>query len=196
MYKNINTYPCVNIKDIPKDYNDEFLLSLGNSTKLITLAYQETKYGYKRFFKCPICCSRRTELFLDRYNNKIGCRKCLKLKYPRQYIYDENVENIIKFKARCLLKELEVDLYEKIPGGIDYKISMLNFALINYPKPKYMRWERYSYIRKALFLLDFTYWKSVNKDGKFTVKDINSSLDKTNVIMAWEHLKHCYKNYY
>lgn len=51
----------------------------------ISLTTTKTRYNGERFwFKCPLCNKPKGILFLDKYRNLTGCRKCLRLSYKEQ----------------------------------------------------------------------------------------------------------------
>ena len=171
MFKDIRLYKRIDIEQCNNFFR--------NNINIVT---QKTGYGVKRFLECPLCGSKRVYLYLDQH---IGCRKCLKLTYITQNIYDENILDMIKYKIINLLLELKVDIFEKDTYGL-YKLDMLSLTGNNFEKPKYMRWEVYALIIKKIHFLMWMYWEKLGGKRDFTVREINQMLDKENVEFAWD----------
>lgn len=161
---------------------------------VIEIECQKTGFGYRKFFKCPCCGKRRKYL----YPVEVGvffCRDCIErnIYAYRTNIYDENIENVIKYKIVMKLVKLNIDL-DSI-GTMNIKdigkktVNMLNL-LSNIPnKPKYMRWNKYELICKQIHFLYFIYWKVSNGDiDKLTTRELNDMLEENNVNFAYEHI--------
>ena len=168
--------------------------SISNKSERIEVAYQKTGFGFKRFFKCPYCESRR------KYLHPVGigrfaCSKCVERNVYayRTNIYDGNIESVIKYKIIKNLCELNFDL-DKL-GTMNIRdisrdtVNMFNL-LRNIPsKPKYMRWIKYEEICKQIYFLDFIYWQVA--DGRIKnlkVKELRDMLNKDNVNFAYENI--------
>ena len=178
----------IEVKQLYCSYNG--LNYIDKST--IEIYFQKTGFGYRKFFKCPHCGKKRKYL----YPVGIGlfaCRDCIE---PNVYayrtnIYDENIENIIKYKILMKLLKLNFDLKFILPmniNNIDKKtVNMFNL-LSNIPdKPKYMRWNKYELICKQIHFLYFIYWKVVNGNMKgLKVKELRDMLNKNNVEFAYD----------
>ncbi|MEG1457576.1 MAG: hypothetical protein RSC57_03170 [Bacilli bacterium] len=159
--------------------------SISNKSKTIEVAYQKTGFGFKRFFKCPYCGARRKYL----YPVDIGafaCSNCVERNVYayRTNIYDESIENVIRYKILRLLMDLQIDIEEITTS----KINMLNL-LSNIPnKPKYMRENKYETICKQIYFLEFIYGEVLNRRmDKFKAKELNEMLDKDNVNFVYEN---------
>lgn len=101
MYNNIYNYNYIDINNIDRYSLDRISEDLGIST-----AKQRTGYGYKTFFICPECGARRVKLYYE--DGEYLCRKCLKLNYPRQQIYDEDLTHVITRNTVLILYKLKV----------------------------------------------------------------------------------------
>ncbi|EPB8180174.1 transposase [Clostridium perfringens] len=161
---------------------------------IIEVECQKTGFGYRRFFKCPHCGKRRKYL----YPVGIGlfaCRDCIERNVYayRTNIYDENIENVIKYKIVMNLLKLNFDLDNieiiNFKGFGKKTINMLNL-LANIPdKPKNMRWSKYEIICKRIYFLHFIYWKIVNEEvERIKTKELNDMLDERNVNFAYENI--------
>lgn len=83
--------------------------SISNKSERIEVAYQKTGFGFKRFFKCPYCGTRRKYLYpvgIGRFD----CSNCVERNVYayRINIYDESIENVIRYKILKLLKDLNI----------------------------------------------------------------------------------------
>lgn len=170
MFRDIRLYKRIDIDSIMKNKN------------YINIVTQKTGYGFKRFLECPLCGSKRVYLYLDK---KIGCRKCLKLTYKSQNIYDENILDMIKAKIINLLLELKVDIFEKDIYGF-YKLDMFTLVGTNFEKPKHMRWEAFSLTVKKIHFLVWMYWEKLEGKHDFTVREVDQMLHKENVEFVWD----------
>lgn len=148
----------------------------------IEVECQKTGFGYRRFFKCPHCGKRRKYL----YPVEIGlfvCRDCIERNVYayRTNIYDENIENVIKYKIVMNLLKLNFNFNERV-GMMD--------LLSHIPdKPKNMRWNKYETICKRIYFLHFIYWRIVNEAiERIKIKELNEMLDERNVDFAYENI--------
>lgn len=148
--------------------------------QIIKVKYQITGFGYKRFFKCPICGKRRQFLYLDD-SLYFVCRKCLgkNVYKDRTSLYDENIENVIKYKIVQQLKLLSNPIA---------KVSMIDLPGGLPSKPKYMRWDKYSLICMRIAFLTWMYWEHVGGKQDFTVTEINEMLEENNTRFVYEHI--------
>ena len=149
---------------------------------IIKVECQKTGFGYRRFFKCPHCGKRRKYL----YPIGIGlfaCRGCIERNVYayRTNIYDENIENIIKYKITMNLIKINFDFNELV--GMTDLLSHIP------DKPKNMRWNKYEIICKRIYFLHFIYWRIVNEAiESIKVKELNEMLDQRNVDFAYENI--------
>jgi hypothetical protein len=61
----------------------------------LNLTHTPTRFNGKRLWLvCPLCNSRRRDLYKHPMNNAVGCRECLNLKYRNQR-YKGMIENSI-----------------------------------------------------------------------------------------------------
>ncbi|MDQ0150682.1 hypothetical protein ACFO6R_11475 [Eubacterium multiforme] len=168
--------------------------SISNESKRIEVAYQKTGFGFKRFFKCPYCGSRRKYLYPVGIG-RFACSNCLERNVYayRTNIYDGNIEKVIKYKIIKNLFELDFDL-DKL-GTMNIRdinrntVNMFNL-LGNIPsKPKYMRWNKYEEICKKIYFLDFIYWQVADgRIKKLKVKELKDMLNKNNVNFVYENI--------
>lgn len=168
--------------------------SISNESKRIEVSYQKTGFGFKRFFKCPYCGSRRKYLYSVGIG-RFACSNCVERNVYayRTNIYDGNIENIIKYRIIKNLCELDFDLDKLGTMNIrDINIDTVNmFNLLgNIPsKPKYMRWNKYEQICKQIYFLDFIYWQVA--DGRIKnlkAKELKDMLNKNNVNFVYENI--------
>ena len=168
--------------------------SISNESKRIEVAYQKTGFGFKRFFKCPYCGSRRKYLYPVGIG-RFACSNCLERNVYayRTNIYEGNIEKVIKYKIIKNLFELDFDL-DKL-GTMNIRdinrdtVNMFNL-LGNIPsKPKYMRWNKYEQICKQIYFLDFIYWQVA--DGRIKnlkAKELKDMLNNNNVNFVYENI--------
>lgn len=168
--------------------------SISNESKRIEIAYQKTGFGFKRFFKCPYCGTRRKYLYPVGIG-KFACSNCIERNVYayRTNIYDGNIEEVIKYKIIKNLCELDFDLDKLGTMNIrDINRDTVNvFNLLrNIPsKPKYMRWSKYEEICKRIYFLDFIYWQVVNGRIKnLKAKELKDMLNKNNVNFVYENI--------
>lgn len=144
----------------------------------ISIARQKTGYGYKRYFICPVCGGRRTRLYTS--DKGFVCRNCLDIDIyaARKNMYDENIENVIKYKI--------IKLFKKLSNPIP-KFCMIDMVQYIPYKPKHMKEEYYSLIVMRLYFLDWIYWK-VQEGERYTVREINQMLEEENTRFVYEHM--------
>lgn len=173
----------IDIRDF-KEYDDEVIIN-GQKIKVLM---QKTGYGYKKFFKCCSCGKRREHLYLE--NNILICRNCIdsNIYKSRTSLYDEKSELLIQYYIKKYIKELGIDFYETDKNGWR-EVSYLNFlsVALKRGKPKYMREEKYSYLMKSLFFLDWMYWQALTGRKSYTARDIKDMLHRDNVEFVYEH---------
>lgn len=159
--------------------------SISNKSERIEVAYQKTGFGFKRFFKCPYCGTRRKYLYPVGIG-RFACSNCVERNVYayRTNIYDESIENVIRYKILKLLIDLNIDIEEITKS----KINMINL-LYNIPnKPKYMRENKYEIICKQIYFLEFIYGEVLSgRMEKFKAKELNEMLDKDNVDFVYEN---------
>ena len=146
----------------------------------ISIVRQRTGYGYKHFFKCPYCGSRRQNLYFVESEYKFACRKCVdsNVYKARTSLYDGNIERVIQYKVSKIYKQLEAK---------SSRADMINFTIPD--KPKYMRWDKYSIHAKKLLFLKYIYWKHVcGRVGDITPGELNDMLNEDNVNFAYENI--------
>lgn len=151
-----------------------------NPIQVVKVKYQKTGFGYKKFFVCPVCGARRQFLYLDDSLHFV-CRKCLgkNVYKDRTSLYDENIENVIKYKIVQQVKLLSNPIAKvsilDLPGGIP-------------KKPRYMREKKYSLIRMRISFLTWMYWQHVGSKQDFTITEINEMLEENNTRFVYEHM--------
>ena len=145
----------------------------------IKIEYQRTGFGYKKFFVCPVCGARRQFLYLHDDSLCFVCRKCLgsNVYKERTSIYDENIENIIKYKIVQQLKLLSNPIA---------KVCMIDLPEGVPQRPRYMREDKYSLIYMRIAFLTWMYWQHVGGKQDFTVSEINEMLEETNTLFAYD----------
>jgi hypothetical protein len=149
MYNNIYNYNYININNI-----DRYLLDCVNRDLGINTETQKTGYGYKSFFVCPECGASRVKLYYQ--DGEYLCRKCLKLNYPRQQMYDEDITNVITRTQVLILYKLGVpskdigDMLSRIATfPSTYNSDGTQFMLL-INKPKGMHYKTYLKYLKRL----------------------------------------------
>lgn len=160
-----------------KNNEEEYTIS---RIQTIEIDKQKTGYGYKHFFKCPTCGHRRQFLYMGD-SLYLTCRKCIgrNVYKARTNIYDENIENIIKYKIVQQLKLLR----NPIP-----KVCILDLPSGIPEKPRYMRYDKYSLIHMKITFLTWMYWSHVSGEQEFTVSEINEMLEESNTRFVYEHM--------
>ncbi|MBV1911968.1 MAG: hypothetical protein KUG78_21945 [Kangiellaceae bacterium] len=101
----------------------------------------------KLYLICPYCSQQRQHLYA--VSNAYGCRKCLDLQYACQ---SERPAERLARRIRKLRREIwrnedwldTVNLFERCEW---------------YPKPKWMRWEKFNRERDKITNLENRYWK-------------------------------------
>lgn len=146
----------------------------------IDIVKQRTGYGYKHFFKCPYCGSRRQNLYFVESKYKFACRGCVdsNVYKDRTSLYDGNIERVIQYKVSKIYKQLKAK---------SSRADMINFTIPD--KPKYMRWNKYSIHAKKLLFLKYIYWEHVcGRIGDITPGELNDMLNEDNVNFAYENI--------
>ena len=148
------------------------------SLQTIKVDYQKTGFGYKKFFECPVCKHRRQFLYLND-SLYFVCRKCLgkNVYKDRTSLYDENIENVIKYKIVQQLKLLSNPIA---------KVSILDLPGSIPEKPRYMRQDRYFLIYARISFLTWMYLEHLAGRRDFTAIEINEMLEKTNTLFAYD----------
>lgn len=161
---------------IYKHYKDSNKIKL---FQIIKVEYQRTGFGYKKFFMCSVCGAHRQFLYLHDDSLRFVCRKCLgsNVYKDRTSIYDENIENIIKYKIVQQLKLLSNPIA---------KVSMIDLPGGLPQKPRYMRYEKYHLIVARITFLTWMYWEHLGGKRDFTVTEINEMLEETNTLFAYD----------
>lgn len=166
MYNNIYKYEFIDINNINKDLLNDIKKDLKIET-----SKQKTGYGYRLFFVCPKCGKRKVKLYkIPDYYHYL-CRECLKLSYPRQQIYDENLANVITINMLKILGLLKVKDKWNMLTRISYncldfpKSADGSHLMLLIEKPKGMHYKTYYKYIKRLFRLelarvDFIYFKN------------------------------------
>ena len=148
---------------------------------IIEVEYQKTGFGYRKFFKCPHCSKKRKYL----YPVGIGlfsCRDCIERNVYayRTNIYDENIENVIKYKISLLFDKLGSDLR---------RITVFNLLISIPDKPKYMRWSKYELICKQIHFLNYIYHEIINgRIKRFKARELKDMLNKINVEFVYDRI--------
>lgn len=160
-----------------KNNEEEYTIS---RIQTIEIDKQKTGYGYKHFFKCPTCGHRKQFLYMGD-SLYLTCRKCIgrNVYKARTNIYDENIENIIKYKIVQQLKLLSNPIARvgmiDLPGGIP-------------ERPRYMREDKYSLICMRIYFLTWMYWQILDGKQEFALSDINEMLEENNTRFVYEHM--------
>jgi len=113
----------------------------------IPLKIDKRSVSNKLFFICPYCRHQRQHLYA--VANTYACRKCLNLQYACQS------ERLADRLARRIRK-LRAVIWSKEP----YDTVSLFDSCKWYPKPKWMRWEKFNRERDKVIDLENRYWKS------------------------------------
>lgn len=88
----ISTFTRKAKRELKKSFMELQIQVFGNDIRLAT---SHAHFGGLRFwFKCPMCSYRMGTLFIHPISQKIGCRRCLGLRYRKQ-AFKGMVENEI-----------------------------------------------------------------------------------------------------
>lgn len=117
-----------------------------NSVVLGKIDKTALSYGWRYWFICPHCQTRRGTLYFT--NKQIACRKCFNLHYPSQSEsqMDRLRRKIINKRDR-LFKSNDSE-YNDLFNNCEY-----------FPKPKGMSHKRYEIERNKLVNIESTYWR-------------------------------------
>lgn len=154
----------------------------------IYFATQQTGFGTKQFFQCPVCKARRTKLY--EFHDIMLCRSCLqtfghriykdiqdvtdgKIDYIdyviRKYAQKHNIELIFEQRTAC--------------NGLTYSIIDFYYLDYTYRKPKgihWSTWEKEITILQALFNMRF---QCTMMNRIFSTTTIRSILNYTNIFL-------------
>ena len=159
-------------------YNDEYKIK---KLQIIKIEYQKTGFGYKKLFVCPVCGARRQFLYLHDYTLHFVCRNCKgsNVYRDRTSLYDENIENIIKYK---IVQQLRL-FSNPSPG-----LSIIDLPNGIPQRPRYMREEKYSLIYMRIAFLTWMYWQHAGGNRDFTTSEINEMLEEHNTRFVYENI--------
>ena len=113
----------------------------------IPLKVDKRSASNKLYLICPYCRHQRQHLYA--VTNAYGCRKCLDLQYACQ---SERPAERLSRRIRKLRRV--------IWGNVEWLDTVSLFERCEwYPKPKWMRWEKFNRERDKITNLENRYWK-------------------------------------
>jgi len=116
----------------------------------IPLSIDTRSASKKLYLVCPYCQHQRQHLYA--VSNAYACRVCLDLQYACQS------ERLPDRLARRIRKHRRA-----IWGKEPYDIVSLIDSCAWYPKPKWMRWDKFNRERDKIIELENRYWKTQEK---------------------------------
>ena len=166
---------------LPKDYYPPRLLVNGEGMD-IAFEKQRTGFGEKIFFKCPICGSRRTKLYVCQH--RLVCRGCITYNpyYSITHTTKNGYENL-SYRMRGFAKKHDIDL--KFP-----------FFYMDYPKPKWKHEERWCEILAILQALENMRNQAIFFNKRYKTIVIQSVLQGKNMFLYACELYDLYKYFY
>lgn len=104
------------------------------------------------YFGCPQC--RRRVRYLYVRGGGYVCRHCLKANYESQQIRPGTIEDVRRQMRKIVEDQLGYTWWKR-----DYPDHGIN-ELENIPKPRFMRWEKYSALMTEYQELQDEYWRA------------------------------------
>ena len=143
---------------------------------------QRTGFGEKTFFKCPICESRKTKLYL--VQDMLVCQGCIT--YQPYYDITHRTKNgymSLSYRMEQLAEKYDIDI--KLP-----------FCYMDYPKPKYKHSERWCEILSKLQALENMRNQAIFFNKRYSTKVIQSVLQGKNILLYVCELYDLHKYFY
>lgn len=113
------------------------------------------------YFGCPQC-RRRVRYLYDRGGSYV-CRRCLGANYESQQVTRGNIEDIRRQMRKIVEDQLGYTWWKH-----DYPNYQIN-ELENIPKPRYMRWAKYSALMMEFRELQNEYWRAFIRQCPFAI---------------------------
>lgn len=129
MTKYIEIKDCIKL-GIDNETNTVDIKVENNIERSIQFSRQKTGFGNKMFFICPICGSRRTQLFL--YKGELMCRECYPVPVYRR------IKNVTQGSYKYIGYRMK--RFAEMNGII---IKRFPFSYLDYEKPKYKHYEKW-----------------------------------------------------
>lgn len=161
-YRRIDSFEllrCIDAEDEPHDLMDPVFY--GNHRFRLHWVDGIDGTPSRLYFGCPRC--RRRVRYLYECGGSYACRRCLGANYESQQV----TRGTIKDVRRQMRKIVEVQLgYTRWKhDNPKYQINELEFI----PKPRYMRWAKYSALMMEYWELQDEYWRAFIREYPYAI---------------------------
>ena len=171
-YRRIDSFEllrCIDADDKPHDLIDPVFY--GNHR--FRLHWVEGIDGTlsRLYFGCPLC--HRRVRYLYAYGDGYVCRKCLNVNYESQQMRQGSTEDIIRKMRKLVEGQLGYTWWKHDnPGSQIEELDII-------PKPRYMRWAKYSALMMKYQELQGEWWRAFVRECPWAIPpDMMAALGK------------------